>query len=69
VVTAIAVAVRHGSLASQIRPRRPVEQSVLFSHKHQMGEIGLDCRCCHVSVEDPGFAGMPPTHTRMSWHA
>ena len=27
------------------------EQPVPFSHKHHVGELGIDCRYCHTSVE------------------
>jgi hypothetical protein len=45
------------------------EQPVPFSHKHHVGELGLDCRYCHTSVEKTRFAGMPPTQTCMTCHS
>src|SRR3989442_9691961 len=45
------------------------EQPVPFSHKHHVGDVGLDCRYCHTSVEKSAFAGMPPTHTCMTCHS
>ena len=45
------------------------EQPVPFSHKHHVGELGLDCRYCHTSVEKTRFAGMPPTETCMTCHS
>ena len=47
----------------------PVEQRVPFSHKHHVGDVGLDCRYCHTTVEHSAFAGMPPTHTCMTCHS
>ncbi len=47
----------------------PQEQPVPFSHKHHVGDVGLDCRYCHTSVETAAFAGIPPTETCMSCHA
>ncbi len=47
----------------------PLQQPVPFSHKHHAGELGIDCRYCHTSVEDSSFAGIPPTHTCMSCHS
>ena len=47
--------------------RRP--QPVPFSHKHHVGELGLDCRYCHTSVEVSSSAGMPPTQTCMTCHS
>ena len=45
------------------------DQPVPFSHKHHVGELGVDCRYCHTSVEDSSFAGLPPTSTCMSCHS
>ncbi|MBI2945720.1 MAG: cytochrome c3 family protein [Candidatus Wallbacteria bacterium] len=45
------------------------EQPVPFSHKHHVGDIGLDCRYCHTSVETGSFAGIPPTKTCMNCHS
>ena len=47
----------------------PVEQVVPFSHKHHVGDDGIDCRYCHTSVETSAFAGIPPTHTCMTCHS
>lgn len=45
------------------------EQPVQFSHQHHVGDVGLDCRYCHTSVEDSSFAGIPPTKTCMNCHS
>ena len=45
------------------------EQPVPFSHKHHVGELGLDCRFCHASVENSSFAGLPPVSTCMTCHS
>jgi hypothetical protein len=47
----------------------PVEQPVPFSHKHHVGDDGIDCRYCHTSVENSGFAGLPATETCMTCHS
>ena len=47
----------------------PVPQPVPFSHKHHVGELGLDCRYCHSSVEVSSSAGMPATETCMTCHS
>jgi hypothetical protein len=59
----------HGSLASQAPLGQPVEQPVPFSHKHHVGEVGIDCRYCHTSVEEASYAGIPPTRTCMTCHS
>jgi hypothetical protein len=45
------------------------EQPVPFSHKHHVGDIGMDCRYCHTTVEESKFAGIPPTETCMNCHS
>lgn len=45
------------------------EQPVQFSHKHHVGELGIDCRYCHTQVERAAYAGIPPTKTCMNCHA
>src|SRR6266436_8248462 len=47
--------------------RKP--QPVPFSHQHHVTGLGIDCRYCHTSVEDSGFAGIPPTRTCMNCHS
>ncbi len=44
------------------------QQPVQFSHKHHVGDDGIDCRYCHTSVETSASAGMPSTSTCMSCH-
>jgi hypothetical protein len=44
-------------------------QPILFSHRHHAGELRIDCRNCHSTVEDSAFAGMPSTHTCLTCHS
>lgn len=44
------------------------EQPVQFSHRHHVGDDGIDCRYCHTAVERSAFAGIPPTSTCMNCH-
>ncbi len=44
------------------------EQPVPYSHKLHVGELGLDCRYCHVSVETSPVSNIPPTQTCMNCH-
>jgi hypothetical protein len=44
-------------------------QPVQFSHKHHVGELGIDCRYCHTTVETAARATVPPTETCMSCHS
>ena len=36
-----------------------LDQPVPFSHKHHVGDLGIDCRYCHTGVETGAFAGLP----------
>lgn len=47
----------------------PVPQVVPFSHKHHVGDDGIDCRYCHTSVGTSAFAGIPPLSTCMTCHS
>ena len=47
----------------------PFDQPVPFSHKHHVGDDGIDCRYCHTSVEKSAFAGLPSTQTCMTCHS
>jgi len=44
------------------------EQPVPFSHKHHVGELGIDCRYCHTAFEQSASAGFPPSKTCMNCH-
>ena len=46
---------------------RPI-QPVPYSHKLHAGELGLDCRYCHASVEVSAVANIPPTQACMNCH-
>lgn len=56
-----------GSFTTRVRVAR--DQPIPFSHKHHVGDDGIDCRYCHTSVETSAFAGLPPTETCMSCHS
>ena len=45
------------------------DQPVLFSHRHHAGELRIDCRFCHATVETSAFAGMPTTQTCLNCHS
>jgi hypothetical protein len=46
------------------RPTQPVP----YSHKLHAGDLGIDCRYCHVSVDVAPHANIPPTATCMNCH-
>lgn len=43
-------------------------QPVPYSHALHVGTLGIDCRYCHNTVEESGFAAVPPTQTCMNCH-
>jgi hypothetical protein len=45
------------------------EQPVPFSHLIHSGQLGIDCRYCHTSVEDASHSVIPPTQTCMNCHS
>jgi hypothetical protein len=47
----------------------PIDQTVPFSHKHHVGDLGIDCRFCHMDVEKGEHAQIPPTYTCMTCHS
>lgn len=44
------------------------KQPVPFSHKLHAGDLGLDCRYCHSTVEVSNQASVPATETCMNCH-
>jgi formate-dependent nitrite reductase cytochrome c552 subunit len=44
-------------------------QPVPFSHAKHVGEIGLDCRYCHTSVETSYHSNVPTAQTCMNCHS
>lgn len=46
------------------QPRQPVS----FSHRLHAGELGIDCRYCHNTVETAATAAVPPVATCMNCH-
>ena len=43
-------------------------QPVPYSHKLHAGELRIDCRYCHASVERSPVANVPPTQACMNCH-
>jgi menaquinone reductase, multiheme cytochrome c subunit len=44
------------------------EQPIPYSHALHAGELGIDCRYCHNTVEQAAHAAIPPTETCMNCH-
>ena len=69
VLASAAVLAWRGLTDEPHRVGEAVEQPVPFSHKHHVGDDGIDCRYCHDTVETSAFAGMPPISTCMTCHS
>lgn len=75
-LAALFIAVTAGAVLAELqrsayvtRQFEPRVQNPPFSHQHHVGGMGIDCRYCHTSVENSGFAGIPPTRTCMNCHS
>jgi hypothetical protein len=44
-------------------------QPIPYSHALHAGQLGIDCRYCHNTVEKAGFAAIPDTDTCMNCHS
>ena len=52
------------TLAVGYAPTQPIP----YSHRLHVGELGLDCRYCHNTVEGTASAAIPPASTCMNCH-
>lgn len=43
-------------------------QPVPYSHELHAGQLGIDCRYCHNTVEYAAYAAIPPSQTCMNCH-
>ena len=67
VLVATLAAINRSSYVTEVGVAR--SQPVQFSHKHHVGDDGIDCRYCHTSVEESSFAGIPSTKICMNCHS
>ncbi|QDU66267.1 cytochrome c3 family protein [Engelhardtia mirabilis] len=44
-------------------------QPIPYSHKLHAGDLKIDCRYCHNTVEDAAHSAVPPTATCMNCHS
>lgn len=52
-----------------LNPGYQPTQPIPFSHKIHAGELKMDCRYCHTSVEKGAHAAIPPTATCINCHS
>jgi menaquinone reductase, multiheme cytochrome c subunit len=64
-VTLIAYATSPVTTTVGYRPDQPVP----YSHELHAGQLGMDCRYCHSTVEKAAFAAVPSTQVCMNCHA
>ncbi|MBA2543349.1 MAG: cytochrome c3 family protein [Deltaproteobacteria bacterium] len=60
--------VAYGVTPDALRIGYQPEQPVPYSHALHAGELGMDCRYCHTTVERAGEAAIPPAATCMNCH-
>ena len=64
----IVALVAYGVTPEAIREGYQPDQPVPYSHALHVGQLGLDCRYCHNTVEKAAFAAIPPAATCMNCH-
>lgn len=60
--------IAYGVTPEAIRIGYMPEQPVPYDHAVHVGELGLDCRYCHSTVEKSPHAAIPPAETCMNCH-
>jgi hypothetical protein len=68
-VTYGAVVYTYGTLPSTLNVGYSPVQPVPFSHELHAGQLKMDCRYCHNTVEIAGEAAVPPTATCINCHS
>lgn len=58
----------YGTLPTTMYVGYQPEQPVPYSHKLHAGELKIDCRYCHNTVDKAGHAAIPPTATCGNCH-
>ncbi len=60
--------IAYGVTPEAIRIGYQPTQPVPYSHELHVGELGLDCRYCHNTVEESPHSAVPPAQTCMNCH-
>jgi hypothetical protein len=61
--------IAYGVTPEALRIGYQPDQPVPYSHALHAGELGLDCRYCHSTVERAAKAAVPPAATCMNCHS
>ena len=64
----IVAIIAYGVTPQAIRIGYQPDQPVPYSHALHAGELGMDCRYCHSTVERAAKAAIPPAATCMNCH-
>ncbi len=52
-----------------MRQGTPVQQPVMFDHRHHVVDDAIDCRYCHATADRGPSAGIPSTETCLNCHS
>jgi menaquinone reductase, multiheme cytochrome c subunit len=63
-VVLVAYATSPTTTSTGYQPKQPVP----YSHALHAGQLGIDCRYCHIGAERGAFAVVPPTEVCMNCH-
>ena len=64
----LVVVFAYGASAENLNTGYAPEQPIPFSHRTHAGQLGMDCRYCHYTVEDGAMAAIPPMSTCANCH-
>jgi len=64
----LALVIGYGTSAKTTAVGYAPTQPVPYSHALHAGQLGIDCRYCHTTVEEAATAAIPPTQTCMNCH-
>ena len=65
----VTVVITYGMSPTTLYRGYQPEQPIPFSHKLHAGDLAIDCRYCHSTVEKSAEAAIPPTSTCLNCHA
>ncbi len=65
----LVVLIAYGVTPEAIRIGYQPDQPVPYSHALHAGQLGIDCRYCHTTVERAAKAALPPVATCMNCHS
>ncbi len=68
VPTYLVVLIAYAFSAQNLNTGYAPEQPIPFSHALHAGQLEMDCRYCHNTVETGAMAALPPTSTCMNCH-